>query len=125
MQKIKIIIITIIIVLICVALGIYINKPRPIAKTTAVIKQKADLTFAVLGDIHNSTDNFQRAINDLYTIDPSMDALVLNGDTVDQGTTAQYNSVKNTLKINKDLLPKTIIVNIGNHEFYDYNISIN
>jgi len=44
-----------------------------------------DLDFAVLGDVHENIDSFQAAINELYTINPGMDALVLNGDTVDQG----------------------------------------
>ncbi len=51
-----------------------------------------------------------------------MDALVLNGDVVDQGLDEQYDSVQKTLNKNKDLLPQTIIKNIGNHEFFDYNI---
>jgi len=103
----------------------YISKPKPIDTTKTIVKNDADLTFAVLGDVHENTDNFQEAINDLYTINPVMDALVLNGDIVDQGTENQYDSVKKTLSKNKDLLPKTIIKNIGNHEFFDYGAGIN
>lgn len=129
MHKIKIMIITIIIILVGVMSVVYINKPRPIAaiaKTTGLVnKPKADLTFAVLGDVHGNIDNLQRAINDLYVINPNTNALVLNGDTVDQGTEQQYDSVKKTLSKNKDLLPKTVIKNIGNHEFFDYNIGTN
>ena len=54
-----------------------------------------------------------------------MDTLVLNGDIVDQGLDEQYDSVKKTLKKNKNLLPKKVIKNIGNHEFFDYNIETN
>ena len=54
-----------------------------------------------------------------------MDALVLNGDTVDQGNEEQYNSIKKTISDNRELLPKTIIKNIGNHEFYDYAAGTN
>ncbi len=54
-----------------------------------------------------------------------MDALVLNGDTVDQGNEEQYDSVKKIISKNKDLLPKTIIKNIGNHEFFDYSTEVN
>lgn len=125
MKKIKIIIITIIIIIIGVMSVIYVNKPRPIAKTTSSVKSNADLAFAVLGDVHGNIDNFQRSINDLYTINPGMDALVLNGDTVDQGSEKQYNSVKKALSKNKDLLPKTIIENIGNHEFLNYGAGVN
>lgn len=123
MKKSKIMIITIIIILVSVMSAIYINKPRPIAKTT--VTSNADLAFAVLGDVHENIDNFQEAINDLYTINSHMDALVLNGDTVDQGIEEQYDSVKKVLSKNKDLLPKTIIMNIGNHEFFDYTTDVN
>ncbi len=126
MKKFKLIIITIIITLIIGIIAfIYINKPKPIAKITQVSTSNADLTFAVLGDVHENIDHFQEAINDLYTINPSMDVLVLNGDSVDQGLEKQYDSMKNILKKNNDLLPRIIIKNIGNHEFFDYNIETN
>ena len=125
MKKVKIVIFTLIIIIVSLMAVIYINKPRPIVKTTTTVESNADLTFAVLGDVHENIDNFQETINDLYKINPSMDALVLNGDTVDQGLEKQYDSVKNTLSKNTKLLPKTIIKNIGNHEFFDYNIEVN
>jgi len=141
MKKIRMITITIIIVLVGVIATIYMNKPKLIDKSSAsevsdeestsidkstesVIPDK-DLTFAVLGDVHENIDSLQEAINDLYTINPNIDALVLNGDTVDQGNDEQYDSVKNTISKNKYLLPKTIIKNIGNHEFYNYDSGIN
>lgn len=124
-KKFRIIIITIIIIAACILTAVYLYIPRPIAKTTSAVRHKSDLAFAVLGDVHNRTGNLQRAINDLYTINPCMDALVLNGDSVDQGIESQYDSVKNTLSKNKDLLPKTVIKNIGNHEFFDYTIGRN
>ncbi|URZ14424.1 metallophosphoesterase family protein [Clostridium felsineum] len=125
MKKLKLIITGIIIVIILAVIAIYIYIPKTISKVKVKAKPKAQLTFAVLGDVHNRTDNLQRAINDLYTIDQDIDALILNGDTVDQGIESQYDSVKKTLKRNKDILPKTIIENIGNHEFFDYNIGTN
>ena len=33
--------------------------------------------------------------------------------------------LKTRLSKNKDLLPKTIIKNIGNHEFFNYDIDVN
>lgn len=125
MKKIKVMIITIIIILVSVMTGIYINKPKSITKTITTVTSNADLAFAVIGDVHENIDSFQETINDLYTINPSMDALVLNGDTVDQGIEEQYDSVKKVLSKNKDLLPKTIIKNIGNHEFFDYSTDLN
>lgn len=125
MKKIRVIAITIIVLLVGVIAAIYMNKPQPIDKSTVSEVPDVDLAFAVLGDVHENIDSFQEAINDLYTINPGMDALVLNGDTVDQGIDEQYDSVKNTISKNKDLLPKTIIKNIGNHEFFNYDIEVN
>lgn len=125
MKKIKIMIITIIIILVSVMSAIYINKPKPISETTAVVKNDADLAFAVVGDVHQNTDHLQEAINDLYTINPLMNALVFNGDSVDQGIEEQYDTVKKTISKNKNLLPKTVIKNIGNHEFFNYEAGLN
>lgn len=124
MKKNKVIFSTIIIILVSVMSVIYMHN-RSIAKTRETVKSNADLAFAVLGDVHGNVDSFQKAIKDLYTVNPGMDALVLNGDTVDQGIEEQYNSVKKVLSKNKDLLPKTIIRNIGNHEFFNYSEGAN
>ncbi len=126
MKKIKFMVITTITIIIGAILVIYMNKPKPIPKNTTVIStSNSDLSFAVLGDIHENIDHFQEAINDLFTINSGMDALVLNGDVVDQGLDEQYESVEETLHTNMDLLPKTIIKNIGNHEFFNYDIEVN
>jgi Predicted phosphohydrolases len=92
--------------------------------TSAEIKQ-SDLSFAVLGDVHGNINSLQKAIHDLYNINPKMNALILNGDTVDEGTIKQYTVLKRTLFINRFLLPPIIIKNIGNHEFFDYAIEKN
>jgi len=123
MRKIKMLTFLIVIFAIGVMGYAYISKPKPIVKTETTTS--ADLSFGVLGDIHGNIDSFQDAINDLYTINPSIDALILNGDTVDQGIEKQYDKVKKNLIKNKDLLPKTIIKNIGNHEFFDYSNGTN
>lgn len=126
MKKLKIISIVGMIFLAIVAI-IWVSKPRLISKNikTVTAESNSDLSFAVLGDVHENIEHFQETINDLYTINPNMDALILNGDVVDQGLDEQYKSVEKTLEKNKDLLPKTIIKNIGNHEFFDYKIETN
>lgn len=83
------------------------------------------LTFAVLGDIHGNNDSLERAIKDLHSINPGLDALILNGDTVDQGIKKQYDELKRTMFKNKPFLPNAIIKNIGNHEFFNYDIEVN
>lgn len=124
MKKIRLMIITIIIILMGVISAI--NKNNLEANIPLVTSSSnADLSFAVLGDVHENIDHFQEAIKDLYTVNPNIDALVLNGDVVDQGLDAQYDSVQNTLNKNKDLLPEIIIKNIGNHEFFNYDIKVN
>ena len=141
MKKLRRIFVVIAIVLIGVAATIYMNKPKAIDKSTETVSsnEKAasvdeaventtlqkGITFGVLGDIHSNLDSFQEAIEDLYGIDSKMDLLVLNGDTVDQGKEESYTSIKSVINKNKDLLPKIIIKNIGNHEFYDYEAGTN
>lgn len=141
MKKLKRISAVIVIVLVGVAISIYLNKPKAIDKSTETVcsnekavsvdepventTQKKGITFGVLGDIHSNVDSFQEAIEDLHSIDPKMDLLVLNGDTVDQGKEESYTSIKSVINKNKDLLPKIIIKNIGNHEFYDYEAGTN
>lgn len=124
MKKIRIIYIAIVIVLVgLISAAVYVLKP--LAKNTVSVKPDTDLAFAVLGDVHDNIKSFQVAINDLHTINPRMDVLVLNGDTVDQGIEKQYDEVKKTISKNKRLLPKKIIDNIGNHEFFSYDIKTN
>lgn len=141
MKKFRRISVAIAIVLIGVIASIYITKTKAIDKniqsvisneevtstdeSTESTIPKKDLTFAVLGDVHGNIPSFQDAIEDLHNINPRMDLLVLNGDTVDQGKEDSYVSIKEAINKNKDLLPKTIIKNIGNHEFYDYEAGSN
>ena len=70
MKKIRIISITIVIVLIGAIVDIYMNKLKPIDKNSVPVISNKDLTFAVLGDVHENIDSLQKAINDLYTINP-------------------------------------------------------
>jgi hypothetical protein len=141
MKKIRIISITITLVLIGIITVTYIGKTKATGKSTEVavvnkkvnseaqsideMKYNENLTFAVLGDVHENVDSFKEAIKDLNTINSHMDALILNGDTVDQGIEEQYDSIKQIISENKEVLPKTIIKNIGNHEFYNYETRVN
>lgn len=79
------------------------------------------MSFAVLSDIHDDTTKLDNAFQDLHNIDPNYSAVIFNGDTVDQGLQPQYDDISNLLKKDKALLPKKVIKNIGNHEYYDYN----
>jgi 3',5'-cyclic AMP phosphodiesterase CpdA len=82
---------------------------------------KSDLAFSVLSDIHSNSSKLEEALIDLYKINPHKDAVILNGDTVDQGLVSHYEDIKKTLNKSKRLLPEIVIRNIGNHEFFDYD----
>lgn len=127
MKKKRIVIGLIILVLAITGIIINMNIKKQNEITIAAAKETphSDLAFAVLGDVHNNIDSFQAAIDDLHEINPKMDALVLNGDAVDQGKENQYDSVKNFMNKNSKLLPNKIIKNIGNHEFFDYDAGTN
>ncbi|WP_315112011.1 metallophosphoesterase [Clostridium intestinale] len=122
MKRFRVLIIIAVIFVVGIIASLVIkNQNSPVSKyiKTAEIPD-VDLSFGVFGDVHENVDSFQKAINDMYTINPGINALVLNGDSVDQGLDVQYKSMKDTINKNKDLLPDKIIKNIGNHEFFDY-----
>lgn len=125
MKKAKIIVVAIILIITGVIVTSYMNENKHTDKAAVAPASKSDLAFAVLGDVHDDIEHFQMAIDDLSTINSNMDALVLNGDTVGQGIETQYASMKKALLQNKNLIPKTVIKNIGNHEFFDYSIKVN
>lgn len=87
---------------------------------SSVLPSYSPITFSVLGDIHRDSAALENALKDLYRINSQSDLLVLNGDIVDEGLDAQYDIIKNCLLENTLILPKTVIKNIGNHEFYNY-----
>lgn len=103
------------------------NHQLSIPESSITLSQgsSSNLSFAVLGDIHSNNNSLKKAIRDFHSINPAMNALILNGDIVDQGIKREYDALNMTLFMNKLLLPKTIIKNIGNHEFFYYNIAIN
>lgn len=89
------------------------------------------LTFSVISDIHirngksdwgypyrdvRTEVRFRHALTDLHQIDPSQQALVLNGDLTTTGQQSDYDLVANILKSTQH--PKLVLSSIGNHEFY-------
>ena len=89
------------------------------------VNTDSDLSFAVMGDIHNNTENFKNVVNEFYKLNPNMNALILNGDIVDEGKDEQYKSMKKVIDQNSNKIPEILIKNIGNHEFYNYDESSN
>ncbi|MGL5153022.1 MAG: metallophosphoesterase family protein [Clostridium sp.] len=75
------------------------------------------ISFRVIGDVHTNT----KKLDNILKKKENIDALILNGDIVNEGKKEQYNEIINTINKNKDNLPQNIIYNIGNHEFYDKN----
>lgn len=127
MKRFRVLIIIAVILVIGIIATLFIkNQNSPVNKDIKIAEiPDVDLSFGVFGDVHENVDNFQKAINDMYTINPAINALVLNGDSVDQGIEKQYESMKKIIDKNKDLLPNKIIKNIGNHEFFNYDIEVN
>jgi hypothetical protein len=104
------------------------NKPADYSNTENSKENdnlQTTVSFAVVGDIHGNSESLEMVIRDLFAVNPALDALILNGDSVDQGLESQYQDLQQTLFKNSQLLPDTIIRNIGNHEFFDYNIEVN
>jgi Predicted phosphohydrolases len=95
------------------------------ASSSKEVKSNVELSFGVIGDVHEKISNFNKLAEDFHEINPNMDALIMNGDTVDQGLPSQYESVKKAIDKKSSILPKIIIKNIGNHEFFDYGIEEN
>ena len=79
------------------------------------------ISFSVIGDVHSDTVRLENAIKDLNEVNSGTDLMVMNGDTVDNGIPEQYTEIQNTLIKNNAMLPKYLIKNIGNHEFFDYS----
>ncbi|MDF2522686.1 MAG: phosphohydrolase [Clostridiales bacterium] len=93
-----------------------------VSKEETKTRQKYEsISFSVIGDVHSDTARLESAIKDLNNINSDIDLMVMNGDIVDEGIPKYYTTVQNTLTRNKALLPKHLIKNIGNHEFFDYS----
>lgn len=136
MKKLKITILIFIVITLFISSSVYMKVNTPnhdnskktemsVNAVTTKVPENDGLTFAVLGDVHGNTDRLKNSINDLYSINENMDAMILNGDNVDQGLESQYDAVKKTLSRNSKLLPKTIIKNIGNHDYFNYEKGTN
>lgn len=128
MKRLKITTLIVMLIAIVISSAVYIkgtaSKPDNSKKNESTVTTKVSeddgLTFSVLGDVHGNAEKLDNAINDLHSIKENMDAMILNGDNVDQGLKSQYDAIKNTLNKDRELLPKTIIKNIGNHDYFDY-----
>lgn len=79
------------------------------------------LVFSVISDIHGNTQKLDAALRDISALNKKADALILNGDVVDQGLVSQYEKVNVSLEKNTKKLPSHVIWNIGNHEYYHYD----
>lgn len=83
--------------------------------------EKPLLSFHVLSDIHvqardeRSQAKFQAALNDLHSLNPEANAIVLNGDLTD-GRQADYDKLNELLK--RTPHPPAVYSTIGNHEYY-------
>lgn len=117
-QKVKAALLVMLALAVCTASFLGVRSKVILA---ARAQEGGGLTFSVLADIHTDTDKLKSAIVDLYFLNPETDAMVLNGDVVDEGVYEQYSSVKEVLDDSGSLLPGTLIQNIGNHEYFNFD----
>ncbi|MCP3740383.1 metallophosphoesterase family protein [Rossellomorea sp. BNER] len=84
--------------------------------------KKPILTFPVLSDIQLTVDNervqnmFHDALNDIHSINPNSDALIINGDMINDGRKESYQKFLDIL--NQHPHPNKTYYTIGNHEFF-------
>jgi len=110
--------------LLCVAAicGAILNTGFSVYAADNTSNSRLRMSFAVMSDVHNDDVKFDKALKDIHNnIDPNYSALVLNGDIVDEGKQSEYNNIDTVLRNDAGIIPKTVIKDIGNHEFYDYS----
>lgn len=101
---------------------------------TATVKRKVlvvdntaneglNLAFSVISDFQltvgnsgNSGPKITNALQDLYSINPNSNAMVVNGDMVNDGRTESYEKVNEYM--NSSPHPDNLFYTIGNHEFF-------
>lgn len=89
---------------------------------TAIEDEEPKLTFNVLSDTHIressfSTNKFLAALQDLHEINPTSDALIINGDMTNTGYPEEYEKVRNLLE--QSPTPENVYFALGNHEFHN------
>ncbi|AWI05353.1 metallophosphoesterase family protein [Clostridium drakei] len=130
MKKLKLTTVILTVIILAIFLFVYknktinrelINSKKVVSSVNKkVINKKDELNFSVLGDVHGDARKLKIAIDDLHDINNDADVMVFNGDNVDQGIKSQYYIMESTLDKKSNVLPKIIIKNIGNHEYFDY-----
>lgn len=83
-----------VLLLVIIIAAVLIGSGQSIESVNITKKSAVDLSFSVLSDIHKNSSHLQDAIEDLYNINPELDALVLNGDTVDEGLDYEYEEIR-------------------------------
>ncbi|RAR42801.1 NPCBM/NEW2 domain-containing protein [Paenibacillus sp. MDMC362] len=85
-------------------------------------EKKPKATFQVISDLHirdtpYSHNKFLKALQDLHSIDPQVDAMVINGDITNNGFPEEYAKARELL--DQSPKPKNLYMTIGNHEFFN------
>ncbi|WEG10994.1 metallophosphoesterase [Pullulanibacillus sp. KACC 23026] len=95
------------------------------------IDEKPNMSFGIISDIHlqsridnsgNPIDDeqaeikLQQALQDLHSINPEMDMLIMNGDLTHTGMQTDYDVLKEILYGTPH--PQNTLFAMGNHEFY-------
>ncbi|USK36723.1 metallophosphoesterase (plasmid) [Bacillus sp. F19] len=91
------------------------------AASSSSIMNSPNMTLNVISDLHitnqQTYEKFSAALQDLYEIDPEVDAMVINGDMTNYGTDKEYSKLRELLE--QSPKPEKTYMTIGNHEFFN------
>lgn len=72
----------------------------------------------IVSDIQGDPQDMQEGFNDLHTINPDSDALLMVGDIVASGAPGEWEDIYTVMDNTEDIRPELTIAAIGNHESY-------
>ena len=72
----------------------------------------------VMSDIQGHPADFQHALGDYSELAPDADGMLIVGDLVNSGTSAEWQEIYDVMDATADIRPRQTIAAIGNHERY-------
>jgi hypothetical protein len=100
------------------------SEPSPTPEATALTPStELLLSFMILSDTHvngvfnEQSDKMRKALNDISTFEPKLDAMFITGDLTDSATVSDYREFNKVMAEYKKLPP--VHANMGNHDYYN------
>ncbi|TBL75303.1 metallophosphoesterase family protein [Paenibacillus thalictri] len=94
-----------------------------IESTQAPVQTEPLLSFMIMSDTHingglsEQSDKLRKALDDVISFEPKVEALLITGDITDSGSESDYREYNKVMKGYKHLPP--LHVNMGNHDYYN------